>query len=50
MRIRNAQFNLTNMKNLITYFTPRNAEERNTLGGIFVGVFIIISIITLNFI
>ena len=29
------------MKNLITYFTPRNAEERNTLGGLFCGLFIL---------
>ena len=38
------------MKNLINYFTPRNAEERNSLGGMFVGILIVLSIITLNFI
>lgn len=38
------------MKNLITYFTPRNAEERNTLGGLFVGILIVSIVITLNFI
>lgn len=29
------------MKNLITYFTPRNADERNTLGGLFAGLLIL---------
>jgi hypothetical protein len=29
------------MKNLINYFTPRNAEERNSLGGMFVGILIL---------
>jgi hypothetical protein len=29
------------MKNLITYFTPRNAEERESLGGLFVGLLIL---------
>ena len=32
---------LNNMKNLINYFTPRNAEERNTLGGLFAGLLIL---------
>jgi hypothetical protein len=38
------------MKNLINYFTPRNADERNTLGGLFVGILIVSIVITLNFI
>lgn len=29
------------MKNLINYFTPRNAEERNSLLGMFVGILIL---------
>jgi hypothetical protein len=29
------------MKNLINYFTPRNAEERESLGGLFVGLLIL---------
>mgnify|MGYP006982646905 CR=1 FL=1 len=39
--------NNQNMKNLITYFTPRNADERNALGGLFVGILILTLIITL---
>jgi hypothetical protein len=35
------------MKNLINYFTPRNADERNTLGGLVVGILIITLIIIL---
>jgi hypothetical protein len=35
------------MKNLINYFTPRNADERNALGGLFVGIVIILLIIIL---
>jgi len=38
------------MKNLINYFTPRNADERNTLGGFVVGILIVSIVITLNFI
>ena len=38
------------MKNLITYFTPRNAEERNSLLGLVVGILIVSIVITLNFI
>ena len=33
--------NNQNMKNLINYFTPRNAEERESLGGLFVGLLIL---------
>jgi hypothetical protein len=29
------------MKNLINYFTPRNEDERNTLGGMFFGLLIL---------
>jgi hypothetical protein len=29
------------MKNLISYFTPRNKEEWNDLGGIVAGLFVI---------
>jgi hypothetical protein len=35
------------MKKLVNYFTPRNADERNALGGLFVGILIIILIIIL---
>jgi hypothetical protein len=35
------------MKNLILYFTPRNADERNSLGGLVVGILVITLIITL---
>ena len=35
------------MKNLILYFTPRNADERNSLLGLFAGILIILLIITL---
>ena len=35
------------MKNLINYFTPRNADERNSLGGLFVGILILLLIIIL---
>ena len=29
------------MKNLINYFTPRNAEERSSLIGMFAGLFVL---------
>ena len=38
------------MKNLINYFTPRNAEEVNSLIGMFCGILIVSIVITLNFI
>jgi len=47
VRIRNAHFKLNNMKKLVNYFTPRNADERNALGGLFVGIVIITLIIIL---
>ena len=39
--------NNQNMKKLVNYFTPRNADERNALGGLFVGIVIILLIIIL---
>lgn len=38
------------MRNLINYFTPRNEEEKNSLGGMLVGILIVSIVITLNFI
>lgn len=35
------------MKKLVNYFTPRNADERNALGGLVVGISIILLIIIL---
>jgi hypothetical protein len=35
------QLKKRSMKNLITYFTPRNTEERNSLFGIFAGLLIL---------
>jgi hypothetical protein len=39
--------NNQNMKNLILYFTPRNSDERNSLGGLVVGILILTLIIIL---